>query len=65
MGKLDPVWKGGEESGGIVGEWGGQLLWEAYVPGVWYGVKVEYNEAKTQSSWVDNKKEKLVYVCKK
>ena len=35
------------------------------MPGVWYGVKVEYNEAKTQSYWVDDKKEKLVYVCKK
>ena len=44
---------------------GRQLMWEAYVPGVWYGVKVEYNEAKTQSYWVDDKKEKLVYVCKK
>ena len=65
MGKLDPVGKGGEESGSIVGGWGGQLLWEAYVPEVWYGAKYEYNEAKTQSSWVDNKKEKLVYVCKK
>ena len=65
MGKLDPVGEGGEESGSIVGGWGGQLLWEAYVPEVWYGAKYEYNEAKTQSSWVDNKKEKLVYVCKK
>ena len=35
------------------------------MPGVWYGVKVEYDVAKTQSSSVDNKKEKLVYVCKK
>ena len=65
MGKLDPVWKSGEESGGIVGGWGGQLLWEAYVPGVCYGAKVEYDVAKTQSSWVDNKKEKIVYVCRK
>ena len=29
MGKLDPVGKAGEESGSIVGGWGGQLLWEA------------------------------------
>ena len=51
MGKLDPVEEGGEESGIIVGRWGGQLLWETYVPGVWYGAKVEYDLAKTQSSW--------------
>ena len=66
MGKLDPVGEGGGESGSIVGGWGVQLLWEAYVPGVWYGAKVEYDLAKIQSSWVDNKrKEKLVYMCKK
>ena len=65
MGQLDPVGEGGEESSGIVGGWGGQLLWEAYVPGVCYGAKVEYDVAKTQSSWVDNKKEKIVYVCRK
>ena len=64
MGKLDPVGKGGKESGSIVGGWGGQLLWEAYVPGVWYGTKVEYDEVKIQSSWVDNKKEEPFYVCK-
>ena len=57
MGKLDPVGKGREESG-----WGGQMLWEAYVPGIWYGAKVEHDEAKIQSSWVDNKREKLVYL---
>ena len=60
MGKLDPVGKSGEESSSIVGGWSGKLLWEAYVPGVWYGAKVEHDEAKIQSSWVDNKKEKLV-----
>ena len=65
MVKLDPVGKGREESGSIVGGWVGQLLWEVYVPGAWYGAKVEYDEAKTQSSWFDYKKEKLVYVCKK
>ena len=66
MGKLDAVGEGGEESGSIVGGWGGQLLWEAYVPGVWCVAKVEYDLAKTQSSWVDNKKkEKLVHMCKK
>ena len=42
MGKLDPVGEGGEESGSIVGGWGGQLLWEAYVPGIWYEAKVEF-----------------------
>ena len=26
-------------------------MWETYVPGVWYGAKVEYDMAKTQSSW--------------
>ena len=56
MGKLDPVRESGEKSGSIVSGWDGQLLWEAYVPGIWYGAKVEYNLAKTQSSWVDNKK---------
>ena len=40
MGKLDAVGEGAEESGSIVGGWGGQLLWEADVPGVWYGAKV-------------------------
>ena len=64
MGKLDPVGEGGEESGSIIGGWGEQLLWEAYMPGVLYGAKVEYNPAKTQNSWVDNKEVKLVYVCK-
>ena len=64
MGKLDPVGEGGEESGSIIGGWGGQLLWEVYVPGVLYGAKVECDLAKTQNSWVDNKEEKLVYVCK-
>ena len=34
------------------------------MPGVWYGTKVEYDEVKIQSSWVDNKKEKPFYVCK-
>ena len=42
MGKLDPVGEGGEESGSIVGGWGGQLLWEAYVPGIWYEAKIEF-----------------------
>ena len=68
MGKLDPVGEGGKESGIIVGRWGGQLLWETYVPGVWCGAKVEYDLAKTQKflAWVDNKKkEKLVHMCKK
>ena len=32
--------------------------------GVLYGAKVEYDLAKTQNSWVGNKEEKLVYVCK-
>ena len=64
MEKLDPVGEGGEESGSIIGGWGGQLLWEAYVPGVLYGAQVEYDPAKTQNSWVDNKEEKLVDVCK-
>ena len=64
MGKLDPVGDGGEESGSIIGGWGGQLLWEAYMPGVLYGTKVEYDLAKTQNSWVDNEEEKLAYVCK-
>ena len=41
MGKLDPVGEGRGESGSILGGWGVQLLWEAYVPGVWYGAKVE------------------------
>ena len=39
-------------------------MWEAYVPGFFYGANVEYDLAKTQNSWVDNKEEKLVYVCK-
>ena len=69
MGKLDPVGEGrggGGRSGSIVGRWGVQLLWEAYLPGVWYGAKVEYDLAKIRSSWVDNKrKEKLVYMSKK
>ena len=50
MGKFGPVGESGEGSGSIVGGWGGQFLWEAYVPGVWYGAKVEYDLAKTQSS---------------
>ena len=50
MGKLDAVDDGGVESGSIVGGRGEQLLWEAYVPGVWYGAKVECDLAKTQSS---------------
>ena len=67
MGKLDPVGEDVEESGIIVGRWGRQLLWEAYVPGACYGVKFEYDLAKTQSSWpgLNIKKEKLVYMCKK
>ena len=65
MGKLDPVGEGGEESGSMVGRWGGQLLWQAYVSGIWYGAKVEYDEAKTQSSWVDNKKSKNLFICVK
>ena len=67
MGKLDPVGEGGEESGIIVGRWGGQLLWETYVPGVWYGAKVEYGLAKTQSSWsgLIIKKRKNLLMCKK
>ena len=64
MGKLDPVGEGGKESGSIIGGWGGQLLWKAYVPGILYGVKVEFDLARTLNSWVDNKKEKLVYVYK-
>ena len=50
MGTLDAVEESGKESGNIIGGWGEQLLWEAYVPGVWYGAKVEYDLAKTQSS---------------
>ena len=67
MGKLDPVGEGGEESGIIVGRWGGQLLWETYVPGVWYGAKVEYDLAKTQSSWpgLIIKKRKNLFICVK
>ena len=67
MGKLDPVGEGVEESGSIVGVWSGQLLWEAYVPAVWYGVKVEHDLAKTQSSWSELiiKKENIcLYVYK-
>ena len=66
MGKFGPVGESGEGRGSIVGGGGGQFLWEAYVPGVWYGAKVEYDLAKTQSSWVGNKnKKKLSYMCKK
>ena len=65
MGKMNPVGEDGEGSGSIVVGWGGQLLWEAYVLGVWYGAKVGYDLAKSQNSWVENKEEKLVYVCKK
>ena len=61
MGKLNPVGVDGEENGSIVGGWGGQLLWEACVPGVWYGEKVEYDLAKTQISWIDNKKRSSVF----
>ena len=59
--------EGGEESGIIVGRWGGQLLWETYVPGVWYGAKVEYDPSKTQSSWHGFiiKKRKNLLICKK
>ena len=63
-GELDPVRQGGEENGSIIGGWGGQLLWEAYVPGVLYGAKVKYDLAKTQNSRVNNEEEELVYVCK-
>ena len=52
MGKLDPVGEDVEESGIIVGRWGGQLLWESYMPCAWYGAKVEYDPAKAQSSWL-------------
>ena len=48
----------------MIGGWGGQLLWEAYLPGVLYGTKVEYDLAEAQNSWVYNKEEKRVYVCK-
>ena len=34
------------------------------MPGVLYGAKTEYDLAKTQNSSVNNKEEKLVYVCK-
>ena len=54
MEKLDSVGEGGEESGNIIGGWGGQLLWEAYVPGLLYGAKVEYDLAKIQNFCVDN-----------
>ena len=47
MGKLNPVGVDGEENGSIVSGWGEKLLWKAYVPGVWYGEKVEYDLAKT------------------
>ena len=50
MGKLDPAGQGREESVSVVGGWSGQLLWEAYVHGVWYGAKVENDLTKTQSS---------------
>ena len=36
----------------------------AYVFGVLYGAKVEYDLTKNQNSWTDNKEEKLFYVCK-
>ena len=65
MGKLDPVGKGGKESGSVVGGWDGQFLWEAYMSGVWYGAKVKYDLAKTQSSWVDKKKRKNLFICVK
>ena len=67
MGKLDSVGEGGEESGIIVGRWGGHMLWETYVPGVWYGEKVEYDLAKTQSSWPETiiKKKKNLFICVK
>ena len=64
--------EGGEESGIIVGRWGGQLLWETYVPGIWYGAKVEYDLAKTMYvcmyvckflACVDNKKRKNLFIC--
>ena len=61
MGKLNPVGVDGEENGSIVSGWCGKLLWEAYVPGVWYGEKFEYDLAKTQSSWIDNKKKSGVF----
>ena len=48
---LDPVGEGGEESSGMVGGWGGQLLWETCVFGVWCGARIEYDMAKIQSSW--------------
>ena len=32
--------------------------------GVLYGVKAEYDLAKTQNSWVNNEEEELVYVYK-
>ena len=59
--------EGGEESGIIVGRWGGQLLRETYVPGVWYGAKVEYDLAKTQSSWpgLIIIKRKNLFICVK
>ena len=68
MEKLDRVGDGGEESGIILGRWVGQLLWDTYVPEVWYGAKVENDLAKTQSSspgLIIKKREKLVYMCKK
>ena len=64
MGKLNPVGVDGEENGSIVGGGRGgrgQLLWEACVPGVWYGEKVEYDLAKTQISWIDNEKRSSVF----
>ena len=65
MGKLDPVGEGKENSGSVIGGWGGPLLWEACVPGFVYEANVEYDPAKIQNSWVDNKEEILIYVCKK
>ena len=47
MGKLNPVGVDGEENGSIGSRLGEELLWKAYVPGVWYGEKVEYDLAKT------------------
>ena len=61
MGKLNPVGVDGEENGSIVSRLGGELLWEAYVPGVWYGENVEYDLAKAQSSWIDNRKKSGVF----
>ena len=48
---LDPVGQGEEESSSMVGGWGGQLLQEACMLGVWGGTRVKHDLAKTQSSW--------------